>query len=133
MSHAAAPAAARGAPNLMFSHMGFAVTDLVRMEDVYTRVLGFTVTDRGEVMGMNLVFRSRDALGHHQLAHASGRPEGIPPNPFHAPFGSLINQISCRSTSRSPTTWFTPRRWPCARNGQASSPVPTGASARGPG
>lgn len=117
----------------MFSHMSFAVTDLVRMEDFYTRVFGFTVTDRGEVMGMNLVFLSRDPLDQHQLVLVSGRPEGIPPNPFHAPFGCLINQISCRSTSRSPTTWFTPRRWPCARNSQASSPGPTGASACGPG
>jgi hypothetical protein len=28
------------APNLMFSHMGFACSDIVKMEDFYTRVLG---------------------------------------------------------------------------------------------
>jgi catechol 2,3-dioxygenase-like lactoylglutathione lyase family enzyme len=35
------------APNLMFSHMGISVIDLDRMTDFYTRVLGFTITDRG--------------------------------------------------------------------------------------
>lgn len=96
MSHDAAPVRRVGAPNLMFSHMGFAVTDLARMEDFYARVLGFTVTDRGEVMGMDLVFLSRDPIDHHQLVLVSGRPQGIPPNPFHPQFGSLINQISFR-------------------------------------
>ena len=83
-------------PNLMFSHMGFAVKDLNRMEDFYTRILGFTVTDRGEVLGMNLVFLSRDPADHHQLVLVTGRPDNIPPNPFHPQFGSLINQISFR-------------------------------------
>jgi catechol 2,3-dioxygenase len=83
-------------PNLQFSHMGFAVSDMVKMEDFYGRVLGFTVTDRGEVMGMNLVFMSRDPLDHHQIILVSGRPDNIPPNPFTPQFGSLINQISFR-------------------------------------
>ncbi|MCD6041260.1 MAG: hypothetical protein K0R40_863, partial [Burkholderiales bacterium] len=30
-------------------HMGIYVADLARMEDFYTRVLGFAVTDRGEL------------------------------------------------------------------------------------
>jgi catechol 2,3-dioxygenase len=81
-------------PNLQFSHMGFAVSDMVKMEDFYGRVLGFTVTDRGEVMGMNLVFMSRDPLDHHQIILVSGRPDNIPP--FTPQFGSLINQISFR-------------------------------------
>ena len=84
------------APNLMFSHMGFACSDIAKMEDFYTRVLGFTVTDRGEVLGMNLVFLSRDPLDHHQLVLVSGRPDNLPSNPFHAQFGSVINQISFR-------------------------------------
>ena len=83
-------------PNLMFSHMGFAVKDLQKMEDFYTRILGFTVTDRGEVLGMNLVFLSRDPADHHQLVLVTGKPDNIPPNPFHAQFGSVINQISFR-------------------------------------
>ena len=83
-------------PNLMFSHMGFAVSDLAKMEDFYSRVLGFTVTDRGEVLGMDLVFLSRDPLDHHQVVLVSGRPDNLPPNPFHPQFGSVINQISFR-------------------------------------
>lgn len=83
-------------PNLMFSHMGFAVKDLQKMEDFYTRLLGFSVTDRGEVLGMDLVFLSRDPMDHHQLVLVSGKPDNIPPNPFHPQFGSVINQISFR-------------------------------------
>ena len=92
---------ANTAPNLMFSHMGFACSDIVKMEDFYTRVLGFTVTDRGEVMGMNLVFLSRDPLDHHQVVLVDGRPDNLPPNPFHPQFGSVINQISFRVSSLS--------------------------------
>ena len=33
-------------PNLKFSHMGLSVRNVARMEDFYTRILGFTVTDR---------------------------------------------------------------------------------------
>jgi catechol 2,3-dioxygenase len=83
-------------PNLQFSHMGFAVLDMQKMEDFYGRVLGFTVTDRGEVLGMDLVFMSRDPMDHHQIILVSGRPDNIPPNPFTPQFGSLINQISFR-------------------------------------
>ena len=49
----------------MFSHMGLSVKDMVKMEDFYTRVLGFTVTDRGNAGGMKLVFLSRDQLDLH--------------------------------------------------------------------
>jgi catechol-2,3-dioxygenase len=84
------------APNLMFSHLGFAVSDMPKMEDFYTRVMGFTVTDRGNVMGMDLVFLSRDPMDHHQVILVSGRPDDLPPNPYTPQFGSLINQISFR-------------------------------------
>jgi catechol 2,3-dioxygenase len=86
-------------PNLMFSHMGFACSDMAKMEDFYTRVMGFTVTDRGEVLGLNLVFLSRDPMDHHQLILVSGRPDNLPPNPFNTQFGSVINQISFRVAS----------------------------------
>jgi catechol 2,3-dioxygenase len=81
-------------PNIKFSHMGFSVKDIVKSEDFYTRVLGFTVTDRGNVLGMDLVFLSRDPNDHHQIVLASGKPDNIPPNPFDRQFGSVINQIS---------------------------------------
>jgi catechol 2,3-dioxygenase-like lactoylglutathione lyase family enzyme len=61
-------------PELAFSHMGMFVTDLGRMEEFYTRVLGFIVTDRGELGSASLVFLSRDPGEHHQIVLVSGRP-----------------------------------------------------------
>ncbi len=52
-------------PNLMFSHFGLACRDLVKMEDFYTRVLGFSVADRDVAAGMELVFLKRDPAEHH--------------------------------------------------------------------
>jgi catechol-2,3-dioxygenase len=75
-------------PQLSFSHMGIFVTDPARMEDFYTRVLGFAVTDRGLLGSTSLVFLSRDPKEHHQIVLASGRPAAGGFNP--------INQISFR-------------------------------------
>ncbi|HEX6321394.1 MAG TPA: VOC family protein [Burkholderiales bacterium] len=79
-------------PSLAFSHVGFFVRDMPVMEDFYARVLGFTVTDRGELDTtygrVNLVFLSRDPNEHHQIVLVTGRPE-------HLPF-NVINQISLR-------------------------------------
>ena len=75
-------------PSLAFSHMGLYVTDIARMEDFYTRVLGFTVTDRGDLGSTKLIFLSRDPKEHHQIVLASGRPGELRFNP--------INQISFR-------------------------------------
>jgi catechol 2,3-dioxygenase-like lactoylglutathione lyase family enzyme len=79
-------------PRFAFSHMGIFVTDPARMQDFYTRVLGFTVTDRGELETphgrLQFVFLSRDPREHHQIVMASGRPANLPFNP--------INQISFR-------------------------------------
>ena len=74
-------------PEFSFSHMGIFVTDPARMEDFYTRVLGFAVTDRGTLGSTSLVFLSRDPKEHHQIVLAGGRPG--------AGFNS-INQISFR-------------------------------------
>ncbi len=78
----------------MFSHMGLSVKDIVKMEDFYTRVLGFTVTDRGTAGGMKLVFLSRDPMDHHQIVLATGRPAQLPANTDNPQFGPSINQIS---------------------------------------
>src|SRR5262245_31642111 len=75
-------------PELSFSHMGIFVTDPARMEDFYTRVLGFAVTDRGVLGSISLVFLSRDPRDHHQIVLAAGRPADGGFNP--------INQISFR-------------------------------------
>jgi catechol-2,3-dioxygenase len=68
--------------------MGMFVADAVRMEDFYTRVLGFAVTDRGSLGSTQLIFLSRDPQEHHQIVFASGRPANLPFNP--------INQVSFR-------------------------------------
>ena len=79
-------------PEFAFSHMGMFVADVARMEDFYTRVMGFTVTDRGDLETPRgkvfLVFLSRDPREHHKIVLASGKPDGLPFNP--------INQISFR-------------------------------------
>ena len=79
-------------PQLAFSHVGLFVHDLVLMEDFYRRVLGFTVTDRGELETpggrIELVFLSRDPREHHQLALVTGRPPALEFN--------VVNQVSFR-------------------------------------
>ena len=80
-------------PEVAFSHVGLFVHDLERMEGFYRRVLGFTVTDRGELPTpaggrVGLVFLSRDPSEHHQLVLATGRPSTVGFN--------VVNQISFR-------------------------------------
>jgi catechol-2,3-dioxygenase len=79
---------AHAVPAFSFSHMGLYVTDAARMEDFYTRVMGFAVTDRGNLGSIQIVFLSRDPKEHHQIILATGRPGGGGFNP--------INQISFR-------------------------------------
>src|SRR5580704_13134299 len=76
---------------LSMSHIGLYVHDMPKMEDFYTRVLGFTVTDRGKVRGADIVFTSWDPKDHHQVALVSGRPKALAYN--------HINQISFRVAS----------------------------------
>src|ERR671935_1512171 len=79
-------------PAFSFSHMGMFVADLARMRDFYTRVLGFTVTDEGDMETprgrTQFVFLSRNPAEHHQIVMASGKPRELPFN--------TINQISFR-------------------------------------
>jgi catechol 2,3-dioxygenase len=82
------------APNLVFSHMGLSVRDIAKMADFYSRVLGFTVTDRGQAAGMDLVFLSRNPMDHHQIVLVTGRPDQMPGNTANAQFGPSINQVS---------------------------------------
>lgn len=82
-------------PGFSFSHFGMFVTDVPRLESFYTRLLDFTVTDRGQLPGphglMDLVFLSRDPDEHHQIVLISGRPPDLAFNP--------INQISLKADS----------------------------------
>src|SRR5437868_8136250 len=85
---------------LSLSHFGLSCFDLARMEDFYTRVLGMTVTDRGEVGGgiATLVFLTTDPAEHHQLVLASGRTEGtVLEGPvLGGSFGATISQLTFR-------------------------------------
>jgi catechol-2,3-dioxygenase len=76
---------------LIMSHIGVYVHDVPKMEDFYTRVLGFTVTDRGKVRGVDIVFTSWDPKDHHQVILVAGRPRDLAYN--------HINQISFRVAS----------------------------------
>jgi catechol 2,3-dioxygenase-like lactoylglutathione lyase family enzyme len=86
------------APKIQFSHFGINVRDLEPMEDFYTRVVGFTVTDRGavEALGLSLVFMSMDPMEHHQFVICTGDPEELGSNRTGAFFAGPINQLSFR-------------------------------------
>jgi catechol-2,3-dioxygenase len=76
-------------PPLSFSHIGIFVHDLPKMQDFYTRVLGFPITDRGDLNGRKLIFMSRDPIEHHQIVLCEGRPADLGFN--------VVNQISLRA------------------------------------
>ena len=78
-------------PTLSMSHVGLYVHDMDTMLDFYTRVMGFTETDRGLVRGAQIVFTSADPRDHHQVALITGRPERLDFN--------VINQVSFRVAS----------------------------------
>ena len=85
---------------LTLSHFGLSCFDLAHMVDFYTRVLGMTVSDRGEVPGggAELVFLTTDPAEHHQLVLASGRTEGtVLEGPvLGGSFGAAIFQLTFR-------------------------------------
>jgi catechol-2,3-dioxygenase len=84
---------------IRFSHFGVNCFDLDRMEDFYTRVIGFVVTDRGTLqVGERIVFLSMDPNEHHQMVLVSGRTEGIGDDspPIGGGLRSAIMQISFR-------------------------------------
>lgn len=86
------PATSTRSLRLAFSHIGLFVTDLAGMEDFYSRVMGFTVMDRGKLPTpqgfVDLVFLSRDPTEHHQIVLATGRPADLQFN--------VVNQMSFR-------------------------------------
>lgn len=77
-------------PEMQIGHVGLYVTDLAKMRDFYTGVLGFDVTDAGTGRAAEMVFMSRDPREHHQVVLATGRPPGS---------YSVVNQISFRVKS----------------------------------
>jgi catechol 2,3-dioxygenase-like lactoylglutathione lyase family enzyme len=79
-------------PKWELSHLGLWVTDIDRMCDFYTRLLGFKVMDRGQLKrgGPRLAFLSKDAKDHHQIVLVTGREKGTK---------STVNQITFRVAS----------------------------------
>ena len=60
---------------MRLGHVGLYVTDVPRMVDFYTRVLGFVVTDTDDKR--HLTFLSRSAQDHHQVVLVAGRASGV--------------------------------------------------------
>ena len=62
-------------PALMFSHFGVNCDDIDKLEDFYTRVLGFCVSDHGLIRGDKdrIIFMTRRPREHHQFVLAGGR------------------------------------------------------------
>lgn len=84
-------------PGLTLTHFGFYVSNLEKQVEFYTKVLEFTETDRGELLGrwgkpVNLVFLSRDPEEHHQLVLIDSRPPDTD-------YNNVINQVSMRADS----------------------------------
>jgi catechol 2,3-dioxygenase-like lactoylglutathione lyase family enzyme len=79
-------------PKFELSHIGLWVTDMDRMREFYTRLLGFKVMDQGELKqgGPRLTFLSKDPKDHHQIVLVTGREKGTP---------STVNQITFRVAS----------------------------------
>lgn len=71
----------------ILTHAGLWVWDMEKMENFYTSMLGFEVSDRGYVerYNGNITFMSNDPKLHHQLILSEGRAEGAP---------STVNQLS---------------------------------------
>jgi catechol 2,3-dioxygenase len=60
-------------PRMSFAHMGIYVSNIELMLDFYSRVLGFSVTDRARVRDADVVFLSRNPEEHHQIVLVPGR------------------------------------------------------------
>lgn len=66
-------------PTPKLTHFALFVRDLPKMEEFYTRVMGLTITDRGEATSapVEMVFMSSDPAEHHQFVLVSGRPDDV--------------------------------------------------------
>ena len=100
MDEMAAPATAENkAPAMRFNHLGLVVKDIELMEDYYVRVLGFTISDKGDSNsgpGTTMVFMTLDPTEHHQIFLVEGRPDGIPANTHMPQAGAMIHHLSFR-------------------------------------
>ena len=61
------------------THFGIHTTDLDRMVDFYTRVMGFVISDHGTGRsGARVVFMTQSPECHHQFVLFDGKPAGPP-------------------------------------------------------
>ncbi len=86
-------------PAVMFSHFGVNCDDADKLEDFYTRVLGFCVSDHGLIRGDRdrIIFMTRRPREHHQFVLAAGRPSTFAPTVgetgFKAPDIDALRQV----------------------------------------
>jgi catechol-2,3-dioxygenase len=74
------------------THFGIHTSDLDRMVDFYTRVMGFVISDQGTGRsGARVVFMTQNPECHHQFVLFDGKPAELSYNP--------VNQISYRLDS----------------------------------
>lgn len=85
------------APRMKFSHLGLVVKDLEMMQEFYTRVLGFELTDKGKTgVGATMAFMTLDPDEHHQVFLVDGRPDGLPSNTVVPDWGPVLHHLSFR-------------------------------------
>lgn len=91
------------APKMKFSHLGLVVKDLALMEDFYTRVMGFEVTDKGTTRnGVTMTFMTLDPEEHHQVFLVDGKPDvELPRNTIISECGPVLHHLSFRLGSLS--------------------------------
>lgn len=89
------------APRMKFSHLGLVVSDLETMQEFYTRVLGFELTDKGVTgSGATMAFMTLDPGEHHQVFLVDGKPDGeLPTNRFMPGTGPVLHHLSFRLAS----------------------------------
>lgn len=75
------------APRMAFVHIGIYVTDIAKMVDFYTRILGFSITDQAQIRGADVVFLSRNPDEHHQIVLSRGVIRRTLPQSIRSRFG----------------------------------------------
>ena len=73
-------------------------SNIEMMEDFYTRVLGFELTDKGVTgSGATMAFMTLDPEEHHQVFLVDGKPDGdLPSNRFMPGIGPVLHHLSFR-------------------------------------
>lgn len=99
---------------LAWSHTVLMVKDGEKMLDFYTRVLGFQITDKGDLPGDRFIyFLSQQPDEHHQIGMVTNRTDDGPPNSLaHMAFRvesmgelrGLIGRIEGENVAYRPTS-----------------------------